>query len=183
MEDKIVEVMEKYGKELAAISEEWKIIVRIDGKITEAGGFDAPIEKKILESADTDQAWIISGTPYCTEWAKRAKPLRAALDDMAQIVGCQVETVDYEEESLRAALAETEGCFVKDRCTITKGRNIYEALTALTVLEKSAEVNLKAEVLGGVVYIEESEAAWMRKNYLDNYSKEEEKIKSEEGRD
>ena len=70
----------------------------------------------------------------------------------------------------------------KDRYTICTGRSLFEAVTALQVLEKQAEVALKAQVLGGAVPVSEEEAVFMRENYLQNYSKAENAVKSQEGR-
>lgn len=47
---------------------------------------------------------------------------------------------------LSKRVKKAEGCFVRDKgVTITCGRNLYEAVVALTILEKSAEVNLKMQ--------------------------------------
>ena len=109
------------------------------------------IEYKLLQGNHDINALVLSATPYCRQAAKQGRPLIAALDDMAQIVGYRVETVSYDEQAVKNALKKTEGCFVRDKggVTITCGRNLYEAVVALTILEKSAEVNLKAEALGG----------------------------------
>lgn len=64
---------------------------------------------------------------------------------------------------------------------MTTGRNLFEAVVALDVLEKSAEVNLKADVLGGVKSIPRAEAKLMRMNYKKNYSKAEQLVKAKEG--
>ena len=101
---------------------------------------------------------------------------------MAQIVGYQVFIAEYGEESVREALGEASGCFVRDRYTLTAGRSLYEAVIALQVLEKSAEVNQKAGVLGGAKYIPPEEAQLMRRNYRENYSRQEQQIKRREER-
>ena len=48
-----------------------------------------------------------------------------------------------------------------------------EAVVALQVLEKSAEVNLKAEVIGGAKFLPADEAEEMRRMYLEKYSRRE----------
>ena len=45
------------------------------------------------------------------------------------------------------------------------GRGLYEAVVAMTVLEKSAEVSMLAEKIGGAVPISKRDAKLMRKEY------------------
>ena len=53
----------------------------------------------------------------------------------------------------------------------------------MTVLEKSAEVFLKAEVLGGGKPINPLEVKLMRRTYKKKYSKAEQTVKAKEGKD
>lgn len=202
------EVIDKYAKELAQMRgccrKKWKILAIFDGMCYETrDGADFahlkrgdveimgtsgayPVEYELLRADNEIGAIVLSRTPYCMETAARGRTLRAALDDMAQIVGCQVRPVVYGEKSVIKALRKAAGCFIKDgpggTCyTMTTGRNLFEAVVALDVLEKSAEVNLKADVLGGVKSIPRAEAKLMRMNYKKNYSKAEQLVKAKEG--
>lgn len=193
--EKSDEVIRKYGKEAAAFGGS-KLMLKTEGGIFEtADGANLAalqpcdiiksgdsIEARLLLCDEHRNALVLSHATYCEKAAKRGKCLTAALDDMAQIVGCRVETVDYDEEEIKRAMENAEGCFVRDRYTMTMGRSLFEAVVALEVLEKSAEVNLKAEVLGGICEIEAGEAAWMRRNYVENYSRKEQEVKTKEGR-
>lgn len=207
MEKKIFELFNQYGRELA---EEFrtgcKLMIKSGNKIFEtadgadlaqlkpedviktAGGSTYPIEHEILKQRGDTGALVISETPYCMMMASAGETLTAVLDDMAQIVGTEVQTVAYERRAVEQALSTSESCFIKGGkdgkgdYTVTLGRSLFEAITALAVLEKSAEVNLKARVLGGARCIEKEEACRMRINYLNNYSKAEAQAKAEEER-
>lgn len=205
MDNNRYEMIEKYAAELAAMEgydrASWKIMVKFgetcyetaDGAdfaslstddIRQTGDEDSlyPIERQILEGDNEISALVLSRTPYCRKAAKQGRPLTAALDDMAQIVGYQVQTVSYEKSAIYGALRKATGCFVKDRdVTITCGRSLYEAVVALTVLEKSAEVSLKAEAIGGVKPLPKIEADLMRMIYKKKYSTAEQEVKSKEG--
>lgn len=138
---------------------------------------------------------LISQTPYCSEWLKRGKPLIPSLDDMAQIIGTKAAVIDA-RGGLKAAapqLARTTksnaGCFVItaqnadgdfEGFTLTVGRTPYEAIVAMTVLEKSAEVTLLAEKIGSPHHINLIERKLMRTVYLKKYSKSEAEVKAEE---
>lgn len=209
MDNNIYEMIEKYAGELASMKgydrDDWKIIVKLGGVCYETAGgadfaalspgdvktfsdedCDYPVERELLLTDNEINALVLSRTPYCSQAAKRGRPLTAALDDMAQIVGYQVETVSYEKKAIDDALKKATGCFVKEKrtekgYTITTGRNLYEAVVALTVLEKSAEVNLKAEALGGAKPLPKIEASFMRMIYKKKYSVAEQEVKSKEG--
>ena len=203
MNKQIAVMINKYAKMLTQIDDsqlaKYKVLVRVDGVFYEtegdlAGAFtirenagDAlrqiyPVEGSILMGGSEVCAIVLSNTRYCRQAAQGQKPLKASLDDMAQVIGPKVEVLPYEEPQIKAALQHAAGCFVKDRYTICTGRSLFEAVTALQVLEKQAEVALKAQVLGGAVPVSEEEAVFMRENYLQNYSKAENAVKSQEGR-
>ena len=174
----------------------WKILVNLDGKIYETTN-DCNFENlKISDAIESDvrkpetaalsgsemlRAMVLSDTPCCRIFTERGKTLYASLDDMAQIIGPSAEAVPYETAELSRALSESAACFVKGKYTVTAGRSLFEAVTALEVLEKSAEIHLKAEFLGGAEYLSFSESLHMRKHYLENYSKTEMEIREKEG--
>lgn len=141
------------------------------------------------------KAIVYSQTPHLQQCLKDAKPFPAMLDDMAQIFGPSCYIVDGRDgndsrgKSLFKALKDNVGCLVLKGFnkkgegvgyTVTMGRNLYEAVVATTVLEKSAEVFLLAEKLGGGKPIPKWEAKLMRMVYKKKYSKAEEKVKASE---
>ncbi|MCI8608052.1 MAG: hypothetical protein HFE73_00205 [Firmicutes bacterium] len=133
-------------------------------------------------------AIVVSKTPYCQSCLAAGKTVPAVLDDMAQIVGNSAVIVESAAE-LATALKESAGCFFrigydeKNRgigYTVTSGRTLEEAVTAMTVLEKSAQVCEQAEVLGGARPLDEKKARDMRQFYVESYSKvREEKLPTE----
>lgn len=206
MKNKSFALIEKYAKVLADMEgydrETWKIFVSVDGRIYEtengadfadlkrgdvviasgATGSLYPVEHHLLRSGKDIGAIVLSTTPYCKRCTQYGKDITAAIDDMAQIVGYKAPCVGYGDKAISRALKKSTGCLVKDHYTITTGRNLYEAVVALTVLEKSAELNTKAEVLGGVKTLPKWEAELMRQVYKRKYSKAEQEVKKEEGR-
>lgn len=206
MKNKTFALIEKYAKVLAEMDgcdrTTWKIFVSVDGRIyeTEDGADFAslqrsdvviasgttgslyPVEHHLLRSRKDIGAVVLSSTPYCRRFMQYGQDIVAAIDDMAQIVGWKAPFVGYGDKAISRALKKSSGCLVKDHYTITTGRNLYEAVTALTVLEKSAELNTKAEVLGGVKHLPKWEAELMHQVYKRKYSKAEQEVKQEEGR-
>ena len=210
MNQDVFQMIKKYARQLSQM-DTWccaggKILIRLAGELyatrdgsnfvnlqpsdivtADAAAFQTekenyPVEIALLADSGTDLALVLSGTKYCSEIAERQKSLPASLDDMAQIVGATAEVTAYDLCQIRGALEESAACFAAEKYTVTCGRSLFEAVTALEVLEKQAEVHLKACCLGGCVPLSEEEAKAMRRNYLQNYSKAEHAVKSQEGR-
>ena len=130
-------------------------------------------------------ARVVSQTPYCQQCLQEGVMFQAALDDMAQIIGPKAVIANMTQankkkgaKEMAVAASNAAGFFVQDRMkdglpagyTLTVGRNLYEAVAAMTVLEKAAETHLKSRVLGGTKPLSGFTAKQMRKNYKENYS-------------
>ena len=141
------------------------------------------------------KAMIISQTPYCQECLRDMRGLKPSLDDMAQIIGPVATILDGRimdgafYRDLRSTLGRSTGCFILKGAdedgyakgyTITAGRTLYEAVVALTVLEKTAEITLLADKIGGVKHIRPFESKVMHLVYQQKYSKAEDAAKEEE---
>ncbi len=140
-------------------------------------------------------AMVFSQTPYCQECLRDARPFKASLDDMAQIIGPAAYIADGRSsndkagKSMAKAFKKSTGAMVlrgvdKDGngigYTITGGRTPYEAVVGMTVLEKSAEITLLADRIGGAKEINKFEALLMHKIYQKKYSKTEAGVKKSE---
>ncbi len=160
---------------------------------------EAEVEKLPLEALPRGKqqirAIVISQTPACQEWLQRGKALFPSLDDMAQIIGTRAAVIDARDgfqkavPQLTRTMRTNAGCFmVIGRApngaylgyTLTVGRTPYEAIVAMTVLEKSAEVTLLAEKIGEPQHIAPWECKLMRTIYLKKYSRSEAKAKADE---
>lgn len=140
-------------------------------------------------------AMVFSQTPYCQQCLADARPFRASVDDMAQIIGPAVYIADGRPSNNKAgksmvrAFKRSTGAFVLRGVdkngngigyTITAGRTPYEAVVGMTVLEKSAEITVLADRIGGAKEINKVEALLMHKIYQKKYSKAEAGVKKEE---
>lgn len=140
-------------------------------------------------------AMVFSQTPYCQKCLSDARPFRASIDDMAQIIGPAVYIADGRAsnekagKSMAKAFKHSTGAFVfrgVDKkgngvgYTITAGRTPYEAVVGMTVLEKSAEITVLADKIGGAKAINKIEARLMHKIYQKKYSKAEDDVKKNE---
>lgn len=136
-------------------------------------------EKDALMRLSSRRAMVLFRTPYVGVCLDAKHTIDASLDDMAQIVGRQVQIVPRAAGKLRAALRSAEAVLVEDRYAIAVGRSLYEAYTAMTVLEKQAEVMLKASVIGGAKPLGRLECQLMHTVYMQKYSKAEKEHRDE----
>ncbi|MDY3238543.1 MAG: class II aldolase/adducin family protein [Anaerovoracaceae bacterium] len=209
MKQEIYELFKKYGAMMASqpypVGEEARLLLDTSDGVygtRKGANLSALKESDVVKMSDAHfgtsrsgmHARVISQTPYCQRCLREGKTFRAVLDDMAQIVGPEAVIVNTtgskKSASLQMAKAvqKATGFFVQDRVrdgqpagyTLTIGRNLYEAVVAMTVLEKSAEIALKAGVLGGGKPIPKIEARLMREVYKKKYSKAETEAKAEE---
>ena len=206
----VYELFHKYGKVMAAqdypLGPDVKMVLDTeDGVFGTKNGvnFDNLKWKDIVKMADGHlstwksgmKARVISQTPYCQQCLREGVEFQAVLDDMAMIVGPEAVIVNMtipnkKKASMQMAKAVTNatGFFVQDRIrdglpagyTLTVGRNLYEAVTAMTILEKCAEIALKSRVLGGYKPVGRWKAKQLRSKYMESYSKAEAEVRSAE---
>lgn len=203
----IKEVMMKYGEMMGrlpySVGKTPQILLKGEGRcyatepgadfsaLTEADILDITdldsIEKDVLMASKEDKALVLFRTPYVGICVDSGRKIPAVLDDMAQIVGQEVRVVPRTKQAIARALKSAEGVLVKGAVgdseeggyAITSGRNLYEAYVAMTVLEKSAEVILKASVIGGARPLGTMECKLMHQVYRRKYSKAEKEHKDD----
>ena len=196
----IYELFDKYGKLLAsqpyAAGPEARLILDTEQGVfgtKKNVKFDRLKWSDIVKMADGHMstyktgmvARVVSQTPYCQQCLREGVAFRAMLDDMAQIVGVEAAIVDAANPNkkkvardMAKAASNSAGFFVKDRIvdgqpggyTLTVGRSLYEAVNAVLVMEKAAEIALKTRVIGGTKPLSKLAAKGKRSDYLTGYS-------------
>lgn len=108
--------------------------------------------------------WL-STAPFTVAWASRGQPLKALLDDFAQLVGPRIAVT----EALPNRVARGDAVLVSDRGALVQGADA-EALAM--VIEKNARAALGAESFGAVHSFPAWEARLMRWVYRNAYAKQ-----------
>ncbi len=166
--NKSIENIIEYGKKLAdmdfAVGDHPRILLQSGMHVyatTEGAPMDALNADHVTDigpSADSFksamlgagfQAMIISQPEYAGMCIEDSLAIPAVLDDMAMIVGTKVQIVPEDRFSMMKALKKASAVMTENGNLITCGRNLYEALTCLLVLEKNAEIFVDADFLGG----------------------------------
>ncbi len=130
--------------------------------------------KSILSKFKKMNAMIIASTEYCGICISKRTPIPAILDDMAQIIGVKSDIVNKDVDEIVKALKGATAVLVDDgddSFIVVLGRDIQEAHTAMNVLEKTAEVYIKADVIGGAKKLPTLKAKTERFIYYTKYSK------------
>jgi ribulose-5-phosphate 4-epimerase/fuculose-1-phosphate aldolase len=127
---------------------------------------DAPWDRSWLQSLPLADGYpaLLSSAPFTKAWALRGEPLKASLDDLAQLVGPSVPAAPRVADHR----PKNDALFVKDRGLIVSGDDA-EALAM--VVEKAARAFLGGEALGGAAAIPACEAHLMRWVYKNSYAK------------
>ena len=208
--NRILDIFKKYGAFMASqdypVGEHAGMMLRTDDGVfaTTYGCNLKDLKEDQIQWLDEEplgafagemKAAVWSRTPYCMECLRDLRDFSASLDDMAQIIGPRVKVANGTlgeknlAKELRNAMRTCVGCLVltgfdeegKGRgYTLTMGRTLYEAVVAMTVLEKSCEVTVLADRIGGAKPLPFAEALLMRQIYKRKYSKAEDKFKEEE---
>ncbi len=210
MQNAYYELLKKYAKMMTeqgyTVGEAAKLLIETsDGVYGTKDGADLAdlkaedVEKLAVEHLPLSRkgmsAMAFSQTPFCQECLRDARPFKASIDDMAQIIGPAAYIADGRSsndkagKSMAKAFKQSTGAMVlrgvdKDGngigYTITGGRTPYEAVVGMTVLEKSAEITVLADRIGGAKEINKFEARLMHIIYQKKYSKAEAEVKKNE---
>lgn len=146
------------------------------------------MEAKVLMSIKSAQALMISAPKFSKLCIKDNIKVGAVVDDFAQIIGHKAPVVKKNTRKLVSSLKSGSAVLVDapnalmPGYAISIGRNPYEAVVAMTILEKSAEIVLKASVLGGAKELGFMLVNAHRRKYLNKYSKAERRVANEKKR-
>jgi len=210
---RIYELFDKYGKMMASqpypLGAEARLILDTEHGVygTKKGANMGRLKwSDIVKMADGHMsnyktgmvARVVSQTPYCQQCLREGVEFQAVLDDMAMIIGPEAVIVNMTGNNRKRAARDMakaavkgSGFFVQDRIvdglpagyTLTMGRNFYEAVSGMAILEKCAEIALKSRAVGGVKPVSRFAAKNTRLAYLDTYSAAETRARAEEMKD
>ncbi len=129
----------------------------------------------LMKSGGEICAAIFIHPRFCREAAGKVRELPPVLDDMAQIVGVRAQVCGLRERRLVRLLKKSGACLIggepEERGAFSVGRSLMQAFSAALVLEKSAQVYLQGEALGGAKPLDPFEAQLMHLIYKFAYSR------------
>jgi len=137
---------------------------------------EAPIHARILLSKPHIGGIVHVHSSKALAVAVTRKGIPPICDDQVQILGGDIRCAAYtypgtEEmaESVLAALNERNGALIANHGSIAIGRNLKEALVGVTVLEKTAQIWIDVQALGGAVEISAEDCAYYHDFFMNKY--------------
>ena len=115
-------------------------------------------------------------SPFATSLAVAQKNLPACLEDVVQIIGGEVRVTDYKmtgtqdfADEVVDKLHDRMAALLANHGMVACGRDIQEAIHAVLVVEKAAQIFIQASSLGPSHSLSVKDVAKMREFYLSKY--------------
>ncbi|GAV25093.1 aldolase [Carboxydothermus islandicus] len=144
------------------------------GKLKPSSEYQLHLE--IYKARRDIRAIVHTHSPYASAFAVARKRLPAVIEDLAQIVGGDVEVAEYAlpgtemlARNAVIALGNKFAVLLANHGVVGVGRNMEEALRVVRVVEKGAKVFLLSTIIGDPVLLEPEEIQVMHDFYLNKY--------------
>lgn len=143
---------------------------------TRKPSIEVPLHLSIYKAREDVQAIVHTHSAYATAMAVARKEIPGAVEDLVQIVGGNVRVNEYalpgtEQLGINTvkALEGRNAVLLANHGMLGVGRDLDEALKVCQVVEKSAQIVLLAQLMGGVVELSQGDIDGMRNFYLQVY--------------
>lgn len=147
-----------------------------DGKLKPSS--ESPIHAEIYKEFKEVTAVIHNHSVNASIIAATNRVVKPYIADSAMILGTDVQSVEHAlpgSDELRdgtiKALKGRYAAILKNHGAICVGRDIDEAFTVCHILEKTCQIQISVEMMGGGNPLSEEEASVYRNRYLNVYHK------------
>jgi len=137
---------------------------------------EAPIHSKLLLTRPEVGGIVHVHSSKALAVAVTRKGIPPICDDQVQILGGDIRCADYTfpgtpemAESVAKALENRMGALIANHGSIAMGRTLKEALVAVTVLEKTAQIWIDVQALGGYTTISKEDCEEFHDFFLHKY--------------
>ena len=151
---------------------------------TRKPSIEVPLHLAIYNAREDVQAIVHTHSAYATAMAVARREISGAVEDLVQIVGGNVRVNEYalpgtEQLGINTvkAMEGRNAVLLANHGMLGVGRNLEEAFRVCQVVEKSAQVTLLAQLMGGVVELSQEDIDGMRNFYLQGYGQDNDKEK------
>ena len=143
---------------------------------TRKPSIEVPLHLAIYNARNDVQAIVHTHSAYATAMAVARREIPGAVEDLVQIVGGNVRVNEYalpgtEQLGINTvkAMEGRNAVLLANHGMLGAGRDLEEAFRVCQVVEKSAQIALLAQLMGGVVELSQDDINGMRNFYLDSY--------------
>ncbi len=158
------------------------VVLDLKGNIisgTRKPSIEVPLHLSIYKARKDVQAIIHTHSAYATAMAVAQKEIPGAIEDLVQIVGGNVRVNEYalpgtEQLGVNTvkALEGRNAVLLANHGMLGVGCNLDEALKVCQVVEKSAQIVLLAQLIGGAVELSQGDIDGMRNFYVKGYGQD-----------
>jgi L-fuculose-phosphate aldolase len=158
------------------------VVLEMEGEIvsgTRKPSVEVPLHLAIYAARADIQAIVHTHSAYATAMAVARKEIPGSVEDLVQIVGGNVRVNEYALPGTKQlgintvkAMEGRNAVLLANHGMLGAGRNLEEAFRVCQVVEKSAQVTLLAQLMGGVVELSQEDIHGMRSYYLQGYGQD-----------
>lgn len=137
---------------------------------------ELPLHLEIYNARQDVQAIVHAHSTYATAMAAARQEIPGAIEDLVQIVGGNVRVNEYALPGTKQlgintvkAMEGRNAVLLANHGMLGVGRDLEEAFRVCQIVEKSAQITLVAQMMGGVVKLSEDDIESMRNFYLNSY--------------
>lgn len=137
---------------------------------------EQPLHRAIYAAREDVKAIVHTHSIYASAFAAARQPIPGAMEDLVQIVGGPVGVAEYAlpgspELGRQAviALAGRNGALLANHGVVGVGASLEQALLICQIIEKSAQIAIAAQALGGACPLSQADIDFMRDYYLHGY--------------
>lgn len=143
---------------------------------TRKPSIEVPMHLAIYNAREDVKAIVHTHSAYATAMAVARREIPGAIEDLVQIVGGNVRVNEYALPGTAQlgintlkAMEGRNAVLLANHGMLGAGRDLEEALRVCQVVEKSAQITLLAQLMGGVIELSQNDIDGMRTFYLDAY--------------
>lgn len=155
------------------------VVMDLAGKLVEGRlkpSTEQPLHRAIYTARADVGAIVHTHSAYATALAAARQPIPGVVEDLVQIVGGLVAVAAYAlpgspqlGENVVRALAGRNGVLLANHGALGVGAELAEALLICQIIEKSAQVYIAAQTVGGAVPLSQEDIDFMRDYYCNKY--------------
>ncbi|MCO5387256.1 class II aldolase/adducin family protein [Desulfosporosinus sp.] len=155
------------------------VIMDLEGNIVNGirkPSIEVPLHLSIYKAREDAKAIVHTHSAYATAMAVARKEIPGAIEDLVQIAGGNVRVNEYalpgtEQLGINTvkALEGRNAVLLANHGMLGVGRDLDEALKVCQVVEKSAQIVLLAQMMGGAIELSQGDIDGMRNFYLQGY--------------
>ena len=143
---------------------------------TRKPSIEVPLHLAIYNAREDVQAIVHTHSAYATAMAVARRGIPGAVEDLVQIVGGNVRVNEYalpgtEQLGINTvkAMEGRNAVLLANHGMLGAGRDLEEAFRVCQIVEKSAQITIFAQLIGGVVELSPDDIDGMRNFYLEAY--------------